>query len=175
MEIFLMQRICLAILRFCLSAWVGIAIFFVMIVLGLRHSDLFIDEVKFNHPKVLFPLYYGFAFVLLGLAFVGALAGLRSAATHILLRLARAAFVGAALGIALLDYQFVYRPLAEMMAAQQVPAARFVLLHEKSRLLNAVVLGFSVLAAIAALWPEGPEKPRLEGESRSGGQAESLT
>jgi hypothetical protein len=155
----------LAMLRFCLSAWVGIAVFFVMVVLDLRHSDLFNQAVKFNHPKVLFPLYYEFAFVLLGSAFVLAFAGLWSATTGRLLRCLRVAFVSAALGIALLDYSFVYRRLVAMMAAEQIPAARFVLLHEKSRLLNAIVLGFSVLTTIAALWPESLQKGGSEDQS----------
>jgi hypothetical protein len=159
-----MQRMVLAVLRFCLSAWVGIAIFFVMIVLDLRHSDLFDPAVKFNHPKVLFPLYYGFAFALLGLAFVSALAGLWSAACGRLLRCIRLAFVGAALGIALLDYLFVYRALAAMMDMQQIPPAQFVVLHEKSRLLNTFVVGLSALAAVAALWPEGMQNRDSSGE-----------
>ena len=154
-----MQRVCLAVLRFSLSAWVGIAIFFVMVILDLRHSELFDRSVKFNHPKVLFPLYYGFAFSLLGVAFVCALAGLWDATARAVLRCARVALVGAALGIAVVDYLFIYRPLADMLAVPEIPAARFVMYHEKSRLLNGAVLGASVLAAVTALWPEMSQKP----------------
>ena len=71
-----MQRACLASLRFCLSAWVGIEVFFVAVILNLRSSELFYRMSKFNHPKVLFPLYYTFEFALLGSALACAAVGL---------------------------------------------------------------------------------------------------
>ncbi len=152
-----MQRVCLAFLRFCLSAWVGIAIFFVMVVIDLRHSKLFDDEVKFNHPKILFPLYYGFEFALLGTALVCAGAGLGNAKIARGRRLTVLALVAAAGGIVIWDYTFVYRTLLEMMGANVVPAD-FVGLHQLSRRLNETVLGISIVAAILALWPEAAER-----------------
>jgi hypothetical protein len=148
-----MQRVCLALLRFCLSAWVGIAIFFVTVVIDLRHSDLFLDEVKLNHPKVLFPLYYAFEFALLGPALVCAAAGLRNARIPAARRWLVLALVGAATGIAVWDYTFVYRTLMAMMASNVLPA-EFIPLHRHSRWWNEGVLGISVVAASLALWPE---------------------
>ena len=148
-----MHRVCLAFLRFCLSAWVGIAIFFVMVVIDLRHSKLFDDEVKFNHPKILFPLYYGSESALVGTALVCAGAGLWNARIARPRRIATLALVGAAVGIAIWDYAVVYRTLVRMMEANVLPAG-FVALHQQSRWLNAAGLGMSVLAAILALWPE---------------------
>ncbi|MGE5195359.1 MAG: hypothetical protein ACM3U2_22930 [Deltaproteobacteria bacterium] len=147
-----MQRVCLAFLRFCLSAWVGIAIFFVMVVIELRHSKLFDDEVKFNHPRILFPLYYGFEFALVGTALVCAWAGLGNARIARVRRFSTLALVGAAVGIAIWDYAVVYRTLVGMMATNVLPAD-FVGLHQQSRWLNAAGLVFSALAAILALWP----------------------
>ena len=148
-----MQRVCLAFLRFCLAAWVGIATFFVMVVMGLRQSELFNDAAKFNHPKILFPLYYSFEFATLGTALVCTLAGMGNARIARARRFAALVFVGAAVGLALWDYAVVYRTLADMMAANVLPA-EFKGLHEQSRWLNAAVLGFSTIAAILALWPE---------------------
>jgi hypothetical protein len=162
-----MQRVCLAFLRFCLSAWVGIAIFFVMVVIDLRHSKLFDDEVKFNHPKILFPLYYGFEFALLGTALVCACAGLWNARISKVRRWAVLALLAAVCGVAVWDYAFVYRTLVEMMGVNVVPAD-FVGLHQLSRRLNETVVGLSVIVASLALWPEAtggdfssPGSPRV--------------
>ena len=149
-----MQRVCLAFLRFCLSAWVGTAIFFVMVVLELRHSRLFDDEVKFNHPKILFPLYYGFEFALLGPALVCASVGLGNARVPAGRRWATLAFVVVAAGVAVWDYVVVYRALVAMMATNVLPA-EFVQLHQQSRWLNEAALGVSLIAVVLALWPEG--------------------
>src|SRR5260370_9526344 len=111
-----MQRTCLATLRFALSAWVGIAVFFVTVLLGLRQSELFDRLSKFNHPKVLFPLYYGFEFALLGIAFVCPLAGLWKAAAGVTRRYVLPALVGASFAVALLDYTVVYRGLVKILA-----------------------------------------------------------
>src|SRR5262245_50377955 len=111
-----MQRTCLAVLRSALSAWVGIAIFFVTVILSLRYSDLFTDPVKFNHPKVLFPLYYGFEFTLLGIALICAAVGLWSATAGVARRFALLGLVGASFTIALLDYTVVYRELVKILA-----------------------------------------------------------
>ncbi len=148
-----MQRVVLAFLRFCLSAWVGIAIFFVMVVIDLRHSKLFDDEVKFNHPKILFPLYYGCEFALLGPAFVCAGVGLRKARLPRGRAWALLAFVTVALAIAVWDYTIVYRSLMAMMTSNVLPA-EFIRLHQQSRWLNEAGLGVSIVAAILALWPE---------------------
>src|SRR5215510_6286650 len=111
-----MRGVCLAFLRFCLSAWVGIDVFFVMVILGLRHSELFDRLSKFNHPKVLFPLYYGFEFALLGTALVCAVATVCSPTSGKMRRYALLACVAAACGLALVDYTIVYRKLVEMLA-----------------------------------------------------------
>jgi hypothetical protein len=149
-----MQRGCLALLRFALSAWVGIAIFFVTVILGLRQSELFDRLSKFNHPKVLFPLYYGFEFALLGIALLCALAGLWNATAGVTRRYVLLALVAASFAVALLDYTVVYRGLVRILAdPEAIPAAQFVARHQASRRLNEAMLAFSIAAAIVALWP----------------------
>jgi hypothetical protein len=151
-----MQRTCLALLRFALSAWVGIAIFFVTVILGLRQSELFDRLSKFNHPKVLFPLYYGFEFTLLGIALICAAAGLWTAAAGAARRYLLLALVGASFAVALLDYAVVYRELVKILADPEViPAAQFAARHQASRRLNEAMLAFSIAAAIVAHWPVG--------------------
>jgi len=155
-----MQRFWLMVLRFCLSAWVGIAIFFVMVILDLRNSELFDRVSKFNHPKVLFPLYYGFEFALLGPAIVCTVAGLLNAVrSGLWRRYAIAGFAAVAFGLAVFDYMFVYRKLVEILSnPTAIPAAKFVELHQASRRLNEVILGASIAAAVLALWPENANR-----------------
>ena len=158
-EIRTMQRVCLAVLRFCLCAWVGIAIFFVMVVINLRQSELFADEeVKDNHPKVLFPLYYGFEFSLLGTALVCATSGLGNARIARRRRYAALLIILAAVAVAGWDYENVYQPLVEVMATKPRPPS-FRSLHRLSESLNSAVLGLTLLAAAVALWPETLKDP----------------
>jgi hypothetical protein len=145
---------CLAVLRFALSAWVGISLFFVTVILSLRYSELFTDPVKFNHPKVLFPLYYGFEFALLGTAFLCAAAGVRPAAAGRIRRFVLLALVGVSCAIALVDYTVVYRELVNLMAGHEtMPASQFAARHLASRRLNEAVLALSIAATIVAHWP----------------------
>jgi hypothetical protein len=140
---------------------VGIAIFFVTIVLSLRYSDLFTDPVKINHPKVLFPLYYGFEFTLLGIALICAAAGLWSAVFGVVRRFALLALVGAAFALALLDYTVVYRELVKILAdPEAIPVSQFAARHQASRRLNEAMLALSIAAAVAAHWPSARERER---------------
>jgi len=153
-----MQRVCLAVLRFCLCAWAGVAVFFVMVVIDLRQSELFPDDaVKDNHPKVLFPLYYGFEFSLLGTALLCATSGLGNGRIAKRRRYAIWLIILAAVGVATWDYATVYRPLLELMATRPRPPG-FWSLHRLSEYLNSAVLGMTILAAAVALWSESSEK-----------------
>ncbi len=156
-----MQRVILAVLRFCLCAWTGIAIFFVMVVIDLRQSNLFPDDaVKDNHPKVLFPLYYGFEFALLGTALVCATSSLGNSRIARRRRYVALLMILVALGVAGWDYATVYQPLVEMMATKPRPPS-FRSLHGLSEYLNSAVLGLTMLAAAVALWPESSEEPHI--------------
>lgn len=151
----MMRRVCLGLMRFCLCAWVGIATFFVMVVIDLRQSDLFVEDVKFNHPRVLFPLYYGFELPLLGTGVACAAVSLGNECIGRARRYALLQLAVAAMAFALWDYGIVYQQLLEMMDTQPLPA-RFHTLHHASRWLNMVVMSVTATAAVVALWPEKP-------------------
>lgn len=154
-----MQRVCLACLRLCLSAWLGIAVFFVMVAISLHHSPHFEQAVRFNFPKVLFPLYYAWEFSVLGAALVCACAGMWNTRIGKARRGALLALLAAAVGLALFDYTTVYHQLVVMLATPtEISDAKFATLHETSRSLNKLVLGLTAVAAILALWPEGDAK-----------------
>jgi hypothetical protein len=149
-----MHRVCLFLLRFCLSAWVGIAIFFVTLVIDLRQSELFSDETKFEHPKVLFPVYYRFEWALLIPSFVCACASMWNENIGRGRRIALLQFVIIATALAAWDFGLIYQKLGEMMAAPPPLPVEFHSLHRASRWVNATVLAACGAAAVLALMPE---------------------
>lgn len=160
-----MQRFCLVVLRFSLSAWVGIAIYFFVVVLELLDSALTAvpPGLKYYHPEILLPSYFGFAFVLLGTGSICAFLGLWSARISLFRRYATLVFALTALGLAALDYAFVYRGLVALLAPMNsVAAGELVMLYQQSRLLKGAVLGFSIVAVSLAVCPEASEDRKVD-------------
>ena len=158
-----MQRACLGLVRFCLSAWVGIATFFVVLVIELRQSELFPETIKFNHPRVMFPLYYGFEFGLLGTALICAAACAWSAKAGAGRRRTLFGLVFAAVLLAACDYAIVYRTLIDIMQTAQLGETglpqlppRFHELHHISRWINEAVLALTGAGAVLSLSFERP-------------------
>lgn len=141
-----------------LAAWVGAGVFFVAVILQLRNPELFNPTALLNHPRVLFPLFYQFEFGCLGMALVaGAVATLLGAGRRpFRLGLLLAA---AALLLAMMDYQLIYRPLAEMIEQPDLPR-EFARLHHISRWINAAGLSLTAAAACLGLWPGHSAPPR---------------
>lgn len=161
-----MQRFCLAVLRFSLSAWVGIAVFFVVTVLDAMDAVLTSvqpDRIYTFNTTFFLPPYFRNAYILLGTAFTCAFLGLWNVRTGLLRRYATLLFAFAALGIVVLDYAMAYRRLIEILAMPTaIPASEFVMLYRQSRLLKGVVLGVSIVAASLALWPEASESREID-------------
>ncbi len=160
-----MQRVCLAFLRYCLSAWGGIAAFFVMVVIDLRQSALFEDTTKFNHPKVLFPLYYSFEFSLLAMALLCAFAGLYNKNIGKRTRYTLFALLVLALALAIWDYGIIYQDLIQMMAHPPLPP-NFNALHHRSRWINGGIMALTMLAAWLALLSGNSVTDELTGRRR---------
>lgn len=150
-----MSRLCLMLCRLCLAAWFGAGVLFLGIVLGLRNSLLFSDEVRFNHPRVLFPPYYSLELPLLIVATLTACLAVKTntSATGRKSLVVVAVFSTVALAGALIDYVAVYRPLSAMLESQ-VLTQQFVTLHHASRWINTAVLLLCGLAAGWACWIE---------------------
>lgn len=157
-----MARFWLTLSRMCLAAWVGIASFFVVVLISLRGSPLFSDDAKLAHPKVLFPLFYAFEFWLLGIAFAAGLLATRYLVDRCRRRRIAMALMAVALLAATIDYFVVYRPLAAMIEMPVRPA-EFAAYHEWSRWLNLASLVVCAVAAMLVLWPSG--EGRRMGES----------
>jgi hypothetical protein len=153
-----MPRICLTILQFCLCAWVGVAMFFNVAVLGVLESLMYDRPPfsKFSEPGYFLPPYFGLAFALLGLAFLCAFGNLWNARIGLLRRTAILLLVAVTLAMIAVDQLVVYRGLAESFAPETtaVNASAVVRLFQLCRLLKRSVLGLSVVAGAMAIWPE---------------------
>lgn len=147
-----MSQFCWMISRMCLTAWVGIASFFVVVLIRLRGSPLFSDETKLSHPKVLFPIFYTFEFWLLGTAVASGLLACRFRRTRggCFNRAVLLAGLGLLLGT--IDHLVVYRPLAAMIELPTRPP-EFATYHSWSRWLNLASLVFCATGAGLMLWP----------------------
>lgn len=148
--------------RMASAASLGSSVMFISIVLGLRGSTLFSPDTKDNHPRILFPLYYTFEFVLLGLGLAGGLLAWWATSPQMARdgrsnrRIAPAIGLTIALVLVLADYLWLYRPLAEMLGHPPYPV-HFRQLHEWSRWVNAGVLLITLVAALQAQWPRGDD------------------
>ena len=160
-----MLRLCLAILRFCLSAWVGIAIFFVLLIIDLRQSSLFSPDTKFDHPKVLFPLYYRFELSLLVPALVCAIATMWNGTLGRGRRIAILLFLLLAAALVTWDLSTIYPRLDELLNMRTTPLPpEFHELHRMSRWLNQGMLTATAAAALLALIPTQPKTDSVEGQ-----------
>jgi hypothetical protein len=155
----MMQRIGLALLRFCLCTWVGVAIFFYVAVLSVVESMVYDTPPlsRFSRPTYFLPYYFGFAFPLLGVAFLCAFGALWNARLGLFRRSTTLLLVALALGMVAADYTMVYRILVAMLSgpgANQLVASKVLALYDFNLLLKATVMGISVVAASFAVWPE---------------------
>ena len=146
-----MNQLCLSISRFALSAWSGAATLFVVTAIREVTSTVLDSTDKAHLAVMRFPAFYAFAFTLLGVAALAggiSLCGQRRlrTATRVLIGLSFSAFV-----LLIIDYVWIYRPLAEMTAAvQDARPASFVAYHRASMWINAAQLGASLAGAFLA-------------------------
>ena len=149
-----MQRLCLTIARFALSAWIGAAALFVVTSIAEQRSTAYGSDVKNVLAALRFPAYYGFGFTLVGLGLLGGAIGMDR------LQNGRRWFahVGClvlALLLMLVDYFTIYSPLHAIVTDPSgVRDARFLQLHRWSEQINTIDVTLCAIAAIAVCWPE---------------------
>jgi phosphoglycerol transferase MdoB-like AlkP superfamily enzyme len=154
-----MQRLCLTIVRFSLSAWIGAASLFVVTSIAEQRSTAFGSDVKNILAALRFPSYYCFGFVLVGLGLICGTLGIDRR------RQGRRWFaivscLVLALLLMLVDYVAVYSPLYAIVTDPSgVRDARFLQLHRWSEQINTADVTLCLVAAIAACWPEKPSQP----------------
>ena len=149
-----MQRMCLTIARFALSAWIGAAALFVVTSIAEQRSTSIGSDVKNVLAALRFPAYYWFGFVLVGLGLVGGAVGidrLRQRGRW----LAIVSCLWLALLLMLVDYVAVYSPLYAIVTDPNgLRDARFQELHRRSEQINSIDVSLCLIAAIAVCWPE---------------------
>lgn len=149
-----MQRLCLTIARFALSAWIGAAALFVVTSISEQRSTAFGSDIKNILAALRFPSYYWFGFVLVGSGFLGGAIGL----DRLRQRRRWIVLVGCsalALALMLVDYVAIYSPLYAIVTNPSgVRDARFLELHRWSERINTIDVTLCLIAAIAVCWPE---------------------
>lgn len=149
-----MQRLCLTLSRFALSAWIGAAALFVVTSISEQRSTAFGSDMKNILAALRFPAYYWFGFSLVGAGLFGGAMGVDR---H---RQSRRWWVIAgclvlALILMVVDYVAIYSPLhAIVIDPSGVRDARFLELHRWSEQINTVDVALCLIAAIAVCWPE---------------------
>lgn len=149
-----MQKLCLTLARFCLSAWIGAAALFVVTSVSEQVSTQFGSDVKNILAALRFPWYYLFGFSLVSTGMVTSLFGL-SGDQNGRRRLLIAVTLGLTLLLMFADYRFVYSPLHEIVTRPDgVRDAQFIELHRWSERINTIDVTLCLIAAITVCWPE---------------------
>lgn len=144
----------LATARFCVSAWIGAAVLFVIV--GVREviTPDFSSEVRDRLVAIRFPAYYVAGVALTGVALVATLLARLQSPTRGL-RLALFALTMAVVMMAY-DYVQIYTPLVRMVTPPGQPrTAAFVALHKSSMRINTAHLAACLVAAIALSATDG--------------------
>ena len=149
-----MQRCCLTIARFALSAWIGAATLFVVTSIAEQRSPTIGSAEKNVLAALRFPAYYSFGFVLVGLGLVGGAFGMDCRGR----RRSWLTVVGCltlALILMVVDYVAIYSPLYAIVTDPSgVRDARFIELHRWSEQINTVDVTLCLIAALTACWSE---------------------
>lgn len=146
----------LTIARLSLTAWVGAAVFFVVVAIRPIRAPEFDTPHRALLASLLFPGYYAFGFTLLGLG------GISTVVARPHRWIWQIACVALALGLATVDWFLIYGPLAEMThkqwTEQAAASASFRDYHIASMVINGIGLLFSLGAAVLSCLPsESPD------------------
>ncbi len=142
------------ILRLCISGWVGAAILFVILTVQEIRLGQFESILLDRLILIRFPIYYGFSFVMIGLAsLAGGLYWVLKSPSHTV----KIGISCVLLTLLLLigDYVFVYSELASMLQPPGTPRPhnfhRYHLLTER---LNAIAVLMGIAGAVLVNWRE---------------------
>jgi hypothetical protein len=157
-----MRSFCLMLARLALAAWVGAALFFVMVAIRPLRSHEIPDEIKPHLTQSLFPGYYRMGFGLLGGAWVTGAIGSTHPGIGKARRFALIGLITALVLLIVVDWNWIYTPLANMMLREigehEARAGAFHTYHLASRWINSVGMALALIAAGLAAWPvRGPQ------------------
>ena len=142
--------------RLSLAAWVGAAMLFVITSVAEQRSPAFDSIIRDQLATLRFPWYYMFGTICLSLALVGSTVGALLSTGGVRKRLLAASILTLLSGgIAGADYACVYSPLQSLIEPPGKSRTEdFIVLHERSRLINEIHLGLALLAAVVICIPE---------------------
>ena len=142
--------------RLSLAAWVGGAALFVFTSIAEQRSPAFDSMIRDQLATLRFPWYYIFGTICLSLGLVCSAFGALLSTGCIRKRLLAASLLTLlSSGIALADYAYVYSPLQSLIEPPGKSRTQdFIVLHERSRLINEIHLGLALLAAVVICIPE---------------------
>ena len=145
-----------AVTRLSLAAWVGAAMLFVITSVEEQRSPAFDSVIRDQLATLRFPWYYIFGTICLSSALVCSAFGALLSTGFIRKRLlATSLLTILSSGIALADYAYVYSPLQHLIEPPGKSRTQdFIVLHERSRLINEIHLGLALLAAVVICIPE---------------------
>ncbi len=144
----MLQRWSKMIARLSLVGWLGAAVFFVAVAIRPIRSPFLDSQSKALLASLLFPGYYAFGFGLLSIGWVSTICAQPRRWSWQLM------WVTLAIGIGVVDWVWIYSPLAEMTRLQWVeqaaPPASFRGYHLASMAINSVGIVCGAIAAVLA-------------------------
>lgn len=151
-----MQNFCLMLARFCVAAWIGAAVLFV--VTGVREVTIkhesISSEVKDALVPIRFPAYYVAGFLLVGTGIVTSGFACKHPDTTTKRMKVCLGLLILALIVMIADYVCVYLPLVEMITpAGGVKPANFQSYHKASMYINTLDVGLCLVAGILLCLP----------------------
>lgn len=141
-----LQRFAVDAGRFCLNAWVGAAVLFVIVGVTEVTSSQVDSTMRDILVSLRFPWYYRCGFTLLGCSLLTIVLG---GANWGWRRWPLLALVAGALGLMVADYCTIYVPLVELVTPPGKPRTpAFAAYHEASTAINTVGLALILLACV---------------------------
>ena len=147
--------------RFCVTAWVGAAVLFVITSVKEITSDYktITSEVMDILVTIRFPAYYVVGFLLVTMGTVSCGLYLKHPAGRSKRMGVCLILLGVSLIAMLVDYVFIFRPLVEMVTpAGGVKPAHFSSYHNASMYINAFDMGLCLIAALLLCLPKRVDK-----------------
>lgn len=154
--------------RVLLSGWVGGAVLFVITSVAEQSHPGFDSFIRDQLATIRFPLYYQFCWFTLGTSLFCTVTGLLIQPHPRTSRLRISAILSCiSLLIAIIDYQWIYRPLQALISPPgQTRTPAFTTLHEQSKLANETHLAIALVSAIFLCSTPGSTSKQPSAENR---------
>jgi len=142
--------------RLALCFWVGGAVLFVITSVAEQRHSQFDSVIRDQLATIRFPFYYLFGWICLGTAISSTAIGAMLSQGGVRKRLLVVCTLTIlSTAIAVVDYGWVYRPLQELITPPGLARTeQFIILHQRSRLINEVHLSLALIAAIIVCWSD---------------------